>query len=212
MRKHHENSSLGLHHRSRARERCSLGTLLVGRWLQGPGQADVSGNQYPQVESKLQSLGRKLGKPQAGEWLAEHKEDGQTFAQYLEARPVRKSKSLNTIYVCLVGDFTAKQKEIIDRTNEYLEIYFATPVKVRKTLALTDIPDKAKRIHPRWGDKQILSTYILDEVLQADRPNDALAYLAFTASDLWPGDNWNFVFGQASLPRTHRCLVDLPQR
>lgn len=32
-----------------------------------------------------------------------------------------------------------------------------------------------------------------------DRPDDALAYLALTASDLWPGDGWNFVFGQANL-------------
>ena len=26
-----------------------------------------------------------------------------------------------------------------------------------------------------------------------------LAYLALTASDLWPGQGWNFVFGEASL-------------
>ena len=30
-------------------------------------------------------------------------------------------------------------------------------------------------------------------------PADAAAYIAFTASDLWPGAGWNFVFGQASL-------------
>src|SRR5207302_2667502 len=30
-------------------------------------------------------------------------------------------------------------------------------------------------------------------------PDDALAYLALTASDLWPGEGWNFVFGQANL-------------
>jgi hypothetical protein len=27
-------------------------------------------------------------------------------------------------------------------------------------------------------------------------PADALAYLALTASDLWPGEGWNFVFGR----------------
>jgi archaemetzincin len=26
-----------------------------------------------------------------------------------------------------------------------------------------------------------------------------MAYIAFTASDLWPGEGWNFVFGQATL-------------
>src|SRR5262249_10848958 len=28
---------------------------------------------------------------------------------------------------------------------------------------------------------------------------DALAYLGLTASDLWPGSGWNFVFGEADL-------------
>jgi HSP20 family molecular chaperone IbpA len=46
-----------------------------------------------------------------------------------------------------------------------------------------------------------LSTYLLYEVLEPDRPEDALAYLALTASDLWPGEGWNFVFGQANLRR-----------
>ena len=31
------------------------------------------------------------------------------------------------------------------------------------------------------------------------RPEDAVAVLGLTTSDLWPGEGWNFVFGQASL-------------
>jgi archaemetzincin len=30
-------------------------------------------------------------------------------------------------------------------------------------------------------------------------PDDAIVYIAFTSSDLWPGRGWNFVFGQASI-------------
>jgi len=54
-------------------------------------------------------------------------------------------------------------------------------------------------VHLTWGDKQILATYVLDEVLKPRLPKDAAAYIALTASDLWPGENWNFVFGVASL-------------
>jgi archaemetzincin len=36
-------------------------------------------------------------------------------------------------------------------------------------------------------------------LLLPDRPDDALAYLAHTARDLWPGDGCNFVFGGAKL-------------
>jgi hypothetical protein len=38
-----------------------------------------------------------------GDWLAEHAEPGQTFAECLDARPIRKSDDLHTIYLCLVG-------------------------------------------------------------------------------------------------------------
>jgi archaemetzincin len=41
----------------------------------------------------------------------------------------------------------------------------------------------------------------LDEVLGPDRPVDALAYLALTGCDLWPGEGWNFVYGEADLRR-----------
>src|SRR5262249_13712235 len=65
--------------------------------------------------------------------------------------------------------------------------------------ALASIPARARRIHPSWGDPQVLTGYILHEVLEPGRPADALAYLALTASDLWPGQGWNFVFGEANL-------------
>ena len=61
------------------------------------------------------------------------------------------------------------------------------------------IPAAARREHPTWHVKQILSTYVLDEVLRPRLPADACAYIALTTSDLWPGEGWNFVFGQASL-------------
>ena len=61
------------------------------------------------------------------------------------------------------------------------------------------LPAAARREHPTWHVKQILSTYVLDEVLRPRLPADACACIALTTSDLWPGRGWNFVFGQASL-------------
>jgi len=40
---------------------------------------------------------------------------------------------------------------------------------------------------------------VLDKVLKPRLPPDAVVYLAFTRSDLWPGESWNYVFGQGSL-------------
>lgn len=154
---------------------------------------------FAELETKLAPITEKLGPPKPGDWLDRHKEPGQTFKEYLEAQPVRRSKQLTTIYICLIGEFTPKQREVLDLTTEYMALYFDAPVKVRTTLPLDQVPASAKRVHPSWGDKQILTGHVLDRVLKPDRPADALAYLAFTAGDLWPGEGWNFVYGQASL-------------
>jgi archaemetzincin len=148
------------------------------------------------VEVKLRPLAQKLGK---SEWLENHPEKRQTFREYQESDPVLWTRERNTIYLCLLGEFTKDQRRVIDITQEYLAVFFDVPVKVRKTIPLKDIPERAKRVHPQWRDRQILSTYILDEVLKTDLPDDAMAYVAFTASDLWPGEGWNFVFGEASI-------------
>ncbi len=151
------------------------------------------------VETKLRPLAQPIPKPGPGDWLAQHKEPGQTFAQYLAARPVRKGEKLRAIYICQIGDFSPQQKQVLEIACEYLSIVYQVPVKRQRKLALADIPARARRVHPRWGDKQVLTTYVLDEVLKKTRPDDALAYLAFTSSDLYPQEDWNFVFGQANL-------------
>ncbi len=163
---------------------------------QTPGE-----NLYPEIEDRLRSLARPLGQVREGDWLAEHREKGQTFRQYLSANPVRRDQELKVIYLCLVGEFDGPQQQIVDLTCEYLGLFFDVPVQVRCRVPIWDIPDRAKRKHPEWGDKQLLSTFIMHEVLEPDRPDDALAYLALTSRDLWPGDGWNFVFGEANFRR-----------
>jgi archaemetzincin len=179
---------------------------IFGLWLVsllafscGPAAERVKERSYAEVETRLRPIALPLAKSQPGDWLAEHKEDGQTFAAYLRAKPVRKSAGQGTIYICLLGDFTPEQTKVLATTQQYLEIFYQVPVKVHHKMAVKDLPERARRIHPTWGGEQILSTYVLDEVLKPDRPKDALAYLAFTSSDLFPEPSWNFVFGQASL-------------
>ncbi|MCH7729853.1 MAG: Zn-dependent protease [Planctomycetes bacterium] len=149
--------------------------------------------------ARLKPLHQKLGKPKPGDWLDQHDEPGQTFAEYLKIRPNTPTGARTVIYVQPLGDFTEKQREIVKLSAEYLGLHMNRPVKIRPNLPLKIIPAEARRVHPQWKVKQILSTYVLDKVLKPRLPKDAAAYIAFTAMDLWPGDGWNFVFGQASL-------------
>lgn len=148
---------------------------------------------------KLLPLHQKLGRPSPGDWLAEHPEPGQTYRQYIQGNPVKPDQTRRILYVQPLGDFTPTQKGIVEKTAAYMGRYFNLPVKVRETLPTSVVPAKARRVHPVWKDRQILSTYVLDDLLTPRLPKDAAALIAFTSSDLWPGEGWNFVFGQASL-------------
>jgi hypothetical protein len=142
------------------------------------GVDDHHENLYPEIEARLRPLAAPLEGPEAGDWLAEHPEPGQTFEQYLAASPVRRGRDLTTINTCLLGDFTERRRRVTGLTQEYLGFFFDVPVVVRCRIPLPDIPARARRTHPDWGDDQILSTYVLREVLEPDRPT--------TPSPTWP--------------------------
>jgi archaemetzincin len=159
--------------------------------------ADISA--LPAALQRLVPLHKPLGKPNLGDWLDRHKEPGQSYKQYLTGRPIRATAARKVIYVQPLGDFDDSQRKIIALAAEFEGLFFQLPVRVREDLPLSVIPEEARRIHPQWNTPQIRSTYILSDVLKPRLPADAVASIAFTASDLWPGEDWNFVFGQASL-------------
>jgi archaemetzincin len=152
-----------------------------------------------EVEDRLRPIAEPKRLPGPHDWLANHLEGGQTFAAYRSAGPVGPDASRRTIYLALIGEFSAEQRRVLELTRDYMERFFGMPTKVAKTIPVPDLPGRAWRTHPEWGTRQLLTGYVLGEVLEATRPEDALAYLAFTAADLTPGEGWNFVFGQANL-------------
>lgn len=159
---------------------------------------------------KLTPLATRLGEPKPGEWLAAHKETGQSFSEYLRIRPNILTERRNKLYVQPIGDFADKQKELVTLSAEFLSLYFNCEVVTLAAMDESEIPASAKRVHPSWGGKQLLTTHILDNILAQELPEDAFAAIAFTTTDLWPGDGWNFVFGQAAL--RHRVGVWSLQR
>jgi len=174
-------------------------TLVVASLGRSASGADGRLKAIKAAMDRLRPLHARLGKPKPGDWLDQHREPGQTFRQYLACKPVRPTPRRRTIYVQPLGAFSPTQRKIVALTADFMARYFGLPVKTQKDLPLAVIPTRARRVHPTWGDKQILSTYVLDHVLKPRLPADAVACIAFTTSDLWPGRGWNFVFGQASL-------------
>ncbi|MCD4825867.1 MAG: archaemetzincin [Phycisphaerae bacterium] len=186
-----------------------LGGVLVMRSYTEP-EKHPPGKSYSAVSLRktikaLAPLHEKLGKPKPGDWLERFDEPGQSFAQYLRCRPITPTKKRTTIYILPIGKFTKTQDKVLRQTAEFMGLYYCVPVKLLDPVADKLIPANARRTHPSWGMKQFLSPYILSKVLRPRLPKDGLVLFGITATDLWPGKGWNFVYGQASL--RHRVGV-----
>jgi len=136
----------------------------------------------------------KLNPPQKGEWLYHHKEKGQTFEEYKKAKPVRPSASSHIIYLKPIGNFTPLQLSMLHLMQQYVAIFFQQQTVLLPAVADTMIPTRFK------GDDnmQLLAPYVLDSLLKGKAPNNSIALMAITAKDLYPKDDWNYVFGIAS--------------
>ncbi|HEV3344132.1 MAG TPA: archaemetzincin [Pirellulales bacterium] len=152
----------------------------------------------------IESLHEKKRPPEADDWLAKYHETGQTFEEYLRSNPNRPSERRTRLYVQPIGEFTAAQRGPLNETADLLSRFYDLPVRVLDPLVLDLVPPDARRTHPNWGGEQVLTTYVLYDLLKPRLPDDAVAMLALTTADLWPGEG-NFVFGQAS--RTERVGV-----
>ncbi len=147
----------------------------------------------------IRPLHLKMEKPGPNDWLAQHKEAGQTFEQYRQRHKQRICDQYQTLYIQPLGEFTATQKKLLAETSEFLGRFYGMPVQTLTAIPLDKVPEKSRRQQEKGMAPQILTHYLLDDVLRPRRPKDAVAVLGLTASDLWPGEGWNFVFGQASL-------------
>jgi archaemetzincin len=135
-----------------------------------------------------------------GDWLESHPEDGETFEDYIGSDPTLPTGKRKTIYIQPVGSFTKKQLKVISLTADYMKAFFNLPVVMQDAKPLGIVSDDLVRVqYP--NNKQIRTSYFIDNLLPPMLPDDGAALICLTSNDLYPGDTWNFVFGQASLEK-----------
>jgi archaemetzincin len=161
----------------------------------------LEGTEYdfslPEEFACLQPMFTKPGPPQPGEWLAKHLERGQTYQEYLHSVFFKSVPPGAVIYVQPLGDFSPEQKEILRQAADFIRDYFTLPVQLSDSLPLVSIPDSARRQRDSEFGEQLQTYYLIDDVLKPQKPKDAYFVVGFIASDIWPGGDWNFVYGQA---------------
>jgi archaemetzincin len=102
-----------------------------------------------------------------------------------------------TIYIQPIGAFTAEQKKILRSTADYMDAFYGLPVRLEVERKLPNVPASMTRTqYP--NNRQIRTAYFLETLLPKMLPADAAAFVCFTNADLYPDDQWNYVFGQAT--------------
>ncbi|MBL9133402.1 MAG: hypothetical protein JNG86_19480 [Verrucomicrobiaceae bacterium] len=138
-----------------------------------------------------------IRKPEPMDWLAHHKEPGQTVAEYAAVLPQSRPKGTQkTLCVLPLGDF-GPDAPSLKTLSEYCTVFFGMETRVLEAVALDKVPAK-RRTNPNTKKLQLLTTDILGW-LPSRKPADAYALIAVTMEDLYPQESWNFVFGQALL-------------
>ena len=149
--------------------------------------------------ARLRPLARKKTPPGPHDWLAQHKETGQTYAQFRAQVATPAARIFRTLRIVPIGPLTEGQEAVLAVVRDFLQPFFGLPLALDPTVSIDDFPPDAQRVLLPWNGHQLLTTYLLNTVLLARRqPTDA-AVLGITAVDLYPHPDWNFVFGQASL-------------
>jgi archaemetzincin len=136
---------------------------------------------------------------QPGDWLADHEEPGQTYAQFRAATQDRAIDRYRTLRIVPIGPFTEGQVSVLEITQDFLRPFFGLPLAIDPPVPMSAIPAKAQRRFGTYGSRQLLTPHLLNAVLLPRRRDTDAAVLGITGFDLWPGAGWNFVFGQASL-------------
>jgi archaemetzincin len=137
-----------------------------------------------------------MGAPAPGEWLAEHPEQPQTFASFLDAATNVPSGKRRIIYLLPLGAFPDTSPPLAS-LQSIVHAYFQLEVKVLPAVAIEDVTAKI-RINEHTQKRQMLAPEVL-RWLTKRLPDDAFGLMAITMVDLYPEPSWNFVFGMASL-------------
>lgn len=138
-----------------------------------------------------------IEKPRAGDWLASHKERGQSFSDFMRSGANRPDEVRRVIYFLPIGKFEEGASPSLEALREYASVFFQMEARV-----LSVFEPSAEMFRPRInthsGHPQIHSGSVMT-FLRELLPSDAYCMIGVTMTDLYPHETWNFVFGQAAL-------------
>ena len=147
----------------------------------------------------------RLDSAPLGSWRARFPdEEPMDFDEYVESDPVGADDERNVLAFQPVGDFPPEARAALDAAAEFTGAWFDLPVQTLDPVPLTDNPGWFRtRGDPSSKEsvRQYRTGWFLNDLLPDRRPQDAVVLLGVTMADLYPGPDWNYVFGEAHLMR-----------
>ncbi len=139
-----------------------------------------------------------MPEPGPMDWLSVHPEGRQTYDRFVMGKTAGTDSPHSTIELLplVTNDgWSGPDPEILRR---FTAAYFTLTARMQPSLNIS-VEGVTSRILEGVGPtaRQILTGDLLD-LLRGRRSHDSAALLGVTTEDLYPGDNWNFVFGEAS--------------
>ena len=138
-----------------------------------------------------------IPEPGPSDWLSQHDEPGQTFADFKSGDFPKPGRVHRFLYLQPIGSFASEGSPRLEELERFAVAFFSgVEVRCKPPLKASEI-DIGSRKNPIAGNRQLLTTDIL-RLLHSRLPADAYCMLGITMTDLYPEPSWNFVFGQAS--------------
>ena len=170
---------------------------FVPPWLSADEKARA--RELLPVIARLKPLQLPVPTPGSGDWLGQNRESRQRFLGLSPFVAGAVSAQGRTLYLTTIGDFTEERQKVVHLMSEFLQICFNVPVKFLPPIPLSEVPMEHRLMAKGRNREQANSIFLLNHVLKPLLPEDALSLIALNSLDLWPGNDWSFVFGQASL-------------
>lgn len=132
--------------------------------------------------------------PESGDWLFSHKQKPQPYDAYKTPYINFLTPEKKTIYLLPFGKFN---KDFMDKLVMFCAAFY--PNTLVKILPEQDLMKSIPNIRKRknvYGDQ-----YICDDILAYMKtcvPDDAYCVMGITLQDIYPGPNWNYVYGWAT--------------
>jgi archaemetzincin len=144
-----------------------------------------------------------LSEPRPGEWRARFDEPHVTFEQYVESGPVRADDERRVLAFVPAGEFGPVESAVMEATTRFCGIWFELSTRQLPPLVTPGADDGLVRtMHNAFTgseETQIHTAWFLRQQLPRRLPDDAVTLTAVTMTDLYPGEGWNYVFGEALL-------------